>query len=470
MSLWTSADAAAATGGEPRGDWACTGISIDTRTLAPGDLFVALKDVRDGHDFVVQALEKGAAAALVSHIPEGVAEDAPLLMVSDVQEALEALGRAGRARMRGKVAAITGSVGKTSTKEMLLTMLSDQGRTHGSVASYNNHWGVPLTLARMPADTEWAVIEIGMNHPGEIAPLAAMAAPHVAMITTVAPAHLEAFDDIEGIAREKASIFEGLLPGGTAVINADIETAPILRDKAKAENAQLLDFGVRAEQFHLADLQMHEVATVVQARALGAPLLFKIGSPGRHFVMNGLGALATCHALGLDMALAAQSLGRWQPFAGRGQRETIHLDPVEPAQAFELIDDSYNANPASMAAALEVLSVSGAASGAYRRIAILGDMKELGPDAEALHAGLAKLPAMDQIDQVHCIGPLSHALYAALPEHRRGIWVQTSEELVPSLSRLLNRGDVVMAKGSLSMRLGVIVDAIRKMGHRGETA
>ena len=239
--LWTAAEAAAATDGRAQGDWQATGVSIDTRSLQPGDLFVALKVARDGHDFVAQALENGAAAALVSHIPKGVALGAPLLIVADVQAALEGLGRVARARTSAKVVAVTGSVGKTSTKEMLAEMLGDQGRTHASVDSYNNQWGVPLTLARMPADTEFAVIEIGMNHPGEIAPLAKMTRPHVALITTIAAAHLAAFDNIEAIAVEKAAIMEGLEPGGVAILNNDVEQAAIL--VAKALDLRLRDIG-----------------------------------------------------------------------------------------------------------------------------------------------------------------------------------------------------------------------------------
>ncbi|MCB1328543.1 MAG: UDP-N-acetylmuramoyl-tripeptide--D-alanyl-D-alanine ligase, partial [Maritimibacter sp.] len=216
-ALWTSTEAAEATGGTAEGTWEVTGVSIDSRTVAPGDLFVALKAARDGHDFVADALAKGAGAALVTHRPEGVAADAPLLVVGDVLEGLTALGRAGRARTKAQVAAITGSVGKTSAKEMLRAVLAPQGKVHAAEASYNNHWGVPLTLARMPQDTDYAVIEIGMNHPGEIAPLAALARPHVAMVTTVAAAHLEAFESLEDIAREKAEIFTGLEPGGFAV-------------------------------------------------------------------------------------------------------------------------------------------------------------------------------------------------------------------------------------------------------------
>ncbi|MGZ2258395.1 UDP-N-acetylmuramoyl-tripeptide--D-alanyl-D-alanine ligase [Roseobacter sp. A03A-229] len=470
MTLWTASEVAAATGGEATAEWTCTGVSIDTRTLEPGDLFVALKDQRDGHEFVAQALEKGAAAALVTHRPKGVAEDAPLLIVEDVLAGLEALGRAARARMQGKVAAVTGSVGKTSTKEMLLEMLRVQGRTHASVASYNNHWGVPLTLARMPKGTDYAVIEIGMNHPGEIAPLAKMAQPHVALVTTVAAAHLEAFDDITGIAVEKASIYEGVLPGGTAIRNADIDTAEILTDKAQSCQLKDINFGAEGTDFKMIRADLQGDTTVVQAQIGTEPLLYKITSPGRHFAMNALGALAVVSALGADIALAVTALGRWQPYKGRGQRERIHLDAIEPGMTLDLIDDSYNANPTSMAAALDVLAAAPVTNdigrvSRGRRIAFLGDMKELGPDEHALHADLAKLPSLQSLDVVHCIGPLMRSLYDILPEAQRGDWFATSEEVLPMLKRRLDSGDVVLAKGSLSMKLGLIVDAIRKMGH-----
>ncbi len=463
MTLWTAEEAAAATGGRVQGDWIAGGVSIDTRTLLPGDLFVALRSARDGHDFVAQAQEKGAAAALVSHVPDGVAPDAPLLVVDDVQSALEALGRAGRARSHARVVAVTGSVGKTSTKEMLARILGDQGRTHASVASYNNHWGVPLTLARMPRDTEFAVIEIGMNHPGEIAPLARQARPHVALITTVLAAHLEAFDSIDAIAHEKAAIMDGLVPGGTAILNADIPQAAILCDHASELGIAALDFGETARDYRLLDTALQDDVTIARAQAMGTPLLFRIASPGRHFAMNGLGALAAADALGCDPALAAHSLGRWTPFAGRGAREIVRLDPVQTDQVIALIDDSYNANPGSMAAALDVL-VAGAPPGG-RRIAFLGDMKELGPDAPALHAALADLPATGRIDRIHCIGPLMRALHTALPTDKRGAWFETSAEMVADLRHHVSPGDLVLAKGSLSMDLVRIVDAIRKMGH-----
>ena len=470
MTLWTAAEAAEATGGRAQGDWTASGVSIDTRSLAPGDLFVALKDVRDGHDFVAQALGKGAAAALVSRVPDDVAPDAPLLVVKDVLTGLQDLGRAGRARMTGKVVAVTGSVGKTSTKEMLLAIFADQGRTHASVASYNNHWGVPLTLARMPRDTEYAVIEIGMNHPGEIAPLSKMAKPHVALVTTVAAAHLEAFEDISGIAVEKASIFEGVVPNGIAVLNADVETSAILMAKALDCKLRDISFGKHGYDFRLLRADLQGDTTVVQAQMGADPLLFKLSSPGAHFAMNALGALAVVAALRADIALAVGSLGRWKPYKGRGQRERIYLDVVDTRLTLELLDDSYNANPTSMAAALEALAAVPVTNNIGRvskgrRIAYLGDMKELGPDAVALHAGLAHLEATSKIDEIHCIGPLMRALYDLLPEAQRGEWYETSQEVLPRLKRHLDSGDVVLAKGSLSMKLGLIVDAIRKMGH-----
>ncbi len=471
MTLWTAQQAADATGGTSTTDWSATGVSIDTRSLQSGDLFVALRAARDGHDFVAQALEQGAAAALVSHVPDGVRPDAPLLIVPDVLQALVALGQAARARTAAKVVAITGSVGKTSTKEMVRAMLAGQGKVHAAEASYNNHWGVPLTLARMPQDSDFAVIEIGMNHPGEIAPLARMARPDVALITTIAAAHLEAFESIDGIAHEKAAIMDGLGAGGIAVLNADVDQIPILRQKAVNVGAQVVEFGTKASDYHLDDVILSNETTVVKATALGAPVLFRIQTAGRHFAMNGLGALAAAQALGADLAMSVQGLGRWHPYKGRGAREKIVLDPVETDQMLDLLDDSYNANPTSLAAALEVLAVAQVHNGLGRvargrRIAFLGDMKELGLNEAQLHRDIAALPALSQIDRVHCIGPLMKHLYEALPDHQRGVWVETSQALLEDgLRRHLDSGDVVLAKGSLSMKLGLIVDAIRKMGH-----
>jgi UDP-N-acetylmuramoyl-tripeptide--D-alanyl-D-alanine ligase len=467
--LWTSAEAVAATGGRTPCDWQAGGVSIDTRSLQPGDLFVALKAARDGHDFVAQALANGAAAALVDHIPEGVDKSAPLLLVNDVQAALEALGRAARARTRARVVAVTGSVGKTSTKEMLRTVLAAQGSVHAAEKSYNNHWGVPLTLARMPRDVDFAVIEIGMNHPGEIAPLSRLAAPHVGMVTIVAPAHLAAFDNIEGIAREKGAIFEGLVPRGVAVYNGDLEVSEILREMAMAHAGRLISFGETADVHHrVHTVTVRDECTVGQGRAWRQPLLYKVMAPGRHYAVNAMGVLAVVSALGLDTAIAVTALGQWSPGAGRGLREKIILDVVDNGKTIELIDDAYNANPTSVAAALEVLAAAepqndmGRVSKG-RRIAYLGDMKELGRQEAVLHAEVADLPALERVDIVHCMGPLMQHLWRALPEEKRGHWTETSDKMAERVARDLDAGDVVLAKGSLSMGVGRVVDAIRKL-------
>ncbi|RUS59941.1 UDP-N-acetylmuramoyl-tripeptide--D-alanyl-D-alanine ligase [Pseudorhodobacter sp. E13] len=467
--LWTAQDAATATGGRSTTEWHATGVSIDTRTLQPGDLFVALKDARDGHDFVAAALEKGAAAALVSRIPEGVAPDAPLLVVPDVLGALEALGIAARARSSARVIGVTGSVGKTSTKEMLRAALGGQAKLHAAEASYNNHWGVPLTLARMPADTGIAVIEIGMNHPGEIAPLSRMARPHVILITTIAPAHLEAFDDLAGIAAEKAAIIDGLEEGGTAILPADLEVTPILTAKASLAGVRTVLFGSHAQaDYRLTDVQITEFATIARARQAGQDMLFKLATPGKHFAANALAVLAASDALGLDRAVTTTDLGRWAPPAGRGTRETITLDSVE-GHSFGLIDDAFNANPASTAAALDLLAACQPTNrvgriSLGRRIAILGDMLELGPTEAALHAALADHPALAQITLVHCVGPRMQALHTALPKSKRGHWVETAAELLPRAPHLVDAGDIVLVKGSKGIKVSLVVDALRKLG------
>ncbi len=471
MTLWSARDAAAATGGQASAEWSADGVSIDTRTIRPGDLFVALQDIRDGHDFVAQAFEKGAAAALVTHRPEGVAPDAPLLIVDDVLRALEALARAARARTQARVVAVTGSVGKTSTKEMLRDVLGGQGRTHAAEASYNNHWGVPLTLARMPDDTEFAVIEIGMNHPGEIAPLARMARPHVAMITTVAAAHLEAFADIAGIAREKAAIFEGLEPGGVAVINADLDTTEILIEAARAQGATCVTFGAKSDQYTLKSAKLSNDLTVAQADIRNELLVFKINSAGRHFAMNGLGVLACVEALGGDTGLAAPDLGHWQPPAGRGTRETLQIDSADAEWTVDLIDDAFNANPTSMAAALEVLAaatprddIGRIAKG--RRIAILGDMLELGPQEGDMHRALADLPQIAQLSQIHCVGPRMRALWDILPAQQKGQWFESAQELVSRVHGMIDAGDVILIKGSKGSKVSLVVDALRRTGRK----
>lgn len=449
MTLWTSDDAAAATGGRVTRDFTVGGVSIDTRTIQPGDLFVALQAARDGHDFVAQALEKGAGAALVSRIPDGVADDAPLLIVPDVLTALEALGQAGRARMQGKVIAITGSVGKTSTKEMARIALDGQGVIHAAEASYNNHWGVPLTLARMPENTDFAIIEIGMNHPGEIEPLARLARPQVAMITTVAAAHFEAFGNIEGIAREKGAIFRGLTQPGTAILPEDLPVTQLLRDCADDAGAIVIGFGAQG-MARPVKADTADGATQVRARILGETVDFTLASAGTHFVMNAVGVLAALSAAGADVRQAAAALSQWRPPLGRGA--------VEDLDGIRLIDDAYNSNPTSLSAGLATLArLTGG-----RRVAILGDMLELGPDEAAMHRDMAKDPAMASVDLVHLAGPRMRALYDALPEARRGLYAQTAAELAARISELVAIGDIVLVKGSKGSRVSTVVDALRQ--------
>ena len=468
VPLWTSADAALATGGQSTTDWQATGVSIDTRTLQPGDLFIALTDQRDGHDFVATALERGAAAALVTHRPDNVPANAPLLIVPDVLAALTALGAAARARTTARVIGVTGSVGKTSTKEMLRVVLGGQGRVHAAEASYNNHWGVPLTLARMPVDTDFAVIEIGMNHPGEIAPLAQLARLDVAIITTVAAAHLEAFANIEGIAHEKAAILDGLVPHGHAILPADLDVTPILLAKAAQTAANVTLFGVsKSADYQLGDVTITNAATIVRAIHHGVPMLFKVMSPGRHFAMNALAVLACADVLGLNPTIAICDIGHWQPPVGRGTRERITLDLVDET-GFDLIDDAFNANPASMAASLEVLIASEPENGvgrigAGRRIAILGDMLELGPTEAALHLAIATHPGLANIGIIHCVGPRMHGLWKALPRSQRGEWVETAAEIAPRARHLVDAGDIVLVKGSKGIKVSLIVDVLRKL-------
>jgi UDP-N-acetylmuramoyl-tripeptide--D-alanyl-D-alanine ligase len=473
--LWTSAAIAAATGGRATRAFDATGVSIDSRNLVPGDLFVALTDARDGHDFVRAALDVGAAGALVARVPPGCTEADPLVIVPDVLAALTDIARAARARSGARVVAVTGSVGKTSTKEMLRAVLGALGPTHAAEASYNNHWGVPLTLARLPAHAAFAVVEIGMNHPGEIAPLSRLTRPHVAVITTVAAAHLEAFDSIDGIAHEKAAIFDGLEPGGIAVWHGGLAVSPILAAAARAHAARSITFGPSGDaDYRLADVTITDAATVARAEHQGQSILFKVLSPGRHFAENALAVLAVAEALGADPAVTATDLGRWSPPPGRGQRERVILDIVDTHEGFDLIDDAFNANPASLAAALDVLAAAEPQDdigrrAAGRRIAILGDMLELGPTEDDLHRAVALHPAMARIHLIHCVGPRMRALWDLLPREKRGEWHATAPDLAARARLLADAGDVILVKGSKGSRVSLVVDGLRKLGQPGAT-
>jgi UDP-N-acetylmuramoyl-tripeptide--D-alanyl-D-alanine ligase len=443
------------------------GISIDSRTIASGEAFFAIQgDARDGHEFVPAALQAGAGLAVVAKERRAsMPKDAPLLVVPDVLAGLTDLARAARARTQAKVIAVTGSVGKTGTKEALRLVLSRQGATHASAASYNNHWGVPLSLALMPECAKFGVFEIGMNHAGEITPLTRLARPQVAIVTNIAPVHLEFFRTLDAIADAKAEIFSGVEPGGSAVINADSAQFERLQRVAHAAGiGRVVSFGERAD----ADAQLIKVSlqaetSTVQARILGHDVTYKLGAPGRHVVDNSLGVLAAAHLLGADLALAALALADLKPPVGRGERIVLDL----PGGTVLLIDESYNANPTSMRAALALLGQT-ATKGLGRRVAVLGDMLELGPQGAALHAELAEAVLANGIDCVYCAGPLMKSLWDALPSERRGGYAETSAALEPQILGAINSDDAVMVKGSLGSRMGPIVKALKRRYARSE--
>ena len=448
MTLWSSADAETATMGKASARFAVNGLSIDTRTLKEGDLFVALKgDNRDGHDFVRAAFAAKAGAALVSRKPEGV--DGPLLTVANTHRGLEDLARAARARSNAKILAVTGSAGKTTTKEILRHALNGLGRTHVSAASYNNHWGVPLSLAALPVDAEYGVFEIGMNHFGEIRNLVSFVRPHVAMITTIAPAHLEFFGNCESIADAKSEIFEGLVPGGSALIPADSPYADRLAARAaQARVSHLVRFGQKGEA-KLISFTPDGDGMRVKADILGRAVDCYVGAPGAHIASNVVGALAAVALADGDVLNAAAGLKDFTALKGRGQR--FQSGDVT------VIDESYNANPASMAAALALL---GAAKG--RKIAVLGDMLEIG--AAEHHAALAAPVAAAKTDLVFAAGREMKALWDALPKQRRGAYAKNSTALAPELLVALKPGDTVLVKGSFGSEMAVIVDALKARG------
>lgn len=459
--LWAGARLIEAMGARSEGPVpaAVTGASIDTRTLEPGDAFFAITgEARNGHDFVAAALDKGAAFAVVDEAHAGsFPAEAPLAIVPDVLRGMEKAGMARRAELSARVVAVTGSVGKTGTKEALRLVLSRQGKTHAPVASYNNHWGVPLTLTRTPRDVRYGVYEIGMNAPGEILPLAKMVQPDVAVITTIQPVHLAAFESLEGIAREKAAIFNGLKAGGTAIINADIPQTGLLRELALAAGAgRVISFGEsEAADVRLLGCALKPDVSTANASVMGRAVTYKLGSPGKHIVLNSLAVLAAAEALGADLALAALALADLTPPSGRGARQVLHA----PAGPFTLIDESYNGNPASMRAAIENLGRMPVA-GRGRRIAVLGDMLELGETAPELHKGLADAVTGNGIDLVFACGPLMRTLYDALPSHRRGAYAAQASSLEPYVLDAVRAGDVVTVKGSLGTRMGPIVKAM----------
>ena len=445
-------------GDMPRG---IDGISIDTRTLQPGDLFFPIKgDARDGHDYVTQAFAKGAAGAVVDEAHATQLRGAgPLFIVRNVQDSMVALGVAARQRSKASIIAVTGSAGKTTTKEALSIVLSPLGENHASAASYNNHWGVPLSLARLPRTARFGIFEIGMSHAGEITPLVAQVRPHVAIVTTIAPVHLEHFASLDAIAAAKAEIFSGLEPGGVAIINHDVPQFALLREAARqSPAARILTFGETPDaDASLRGLVATPDGSLAEARLFGHKIGFAIGAPGKHMALNALAVLLAASAVGADVAAAARRLADFKPGQGRGARFNL---PVEDGTVL-IIDESYNANPASMRAALGLLGAA-AAGRAGRRIAVLGDMLELGADGRAMHAALAQDILAYSIDLVFAAGPLMKKLYDALPKDRRGHWAPHAAGLEAPLAKALRPGDVAMVKGSNGSRMGPLLAALKQ--------
>ena len=460
MMLWSQSDLVKATAGDLIGDWrndGIAGVSIDSRSIKLDELFVAVRAKRDGHNFINDAIRLGAKGALVDHIPADIPSNTPLLLVPSVQEALENLGKYGRERSQAKLVAITGSVGKTSSKNMLKTILELQGKTHASPASFNNYLGVPLTLANLPIDATYAVVEIGMNKPGEIEPLARMTAADVVLITAIGKAHLEAFGDIAGIAHEKAQIVKGLKSRGIAVLNADTPGYEILKKQTIKNGSQFISFGGIDSNLRAKKMQKLNGRIKVQCQFNDRDLEFIVGSSGFHFAENSLGVLLCTDCLGADIEKASQDLAKWEPSSGRGSFEKILL----PSGNIFLIDDAFNANPSSMKSALQLLTQR--TLNCSRRVAFLGDMLELGENEVMLHEEIISWPELADVDIIHTLGPLMYHLHKKLPSNIKGCHYESKNELISDLENILQEGDKVLVKSSKSVGLSSVVDAIRAM-------
>ncbi|MDP3417712.1 UDP-N-acetylmuramoyl-tripeptide--D-alanyl-D-alanine ligase [Falsiroseomonas sp.] len=467
-ALWTSAELRASTGGTLVADVAVTGVSIDSRSVTPGDLFVALRDARDGHGFVADALARGAAAALVDHVPDGVAPDSPLLRVAETLAGLRALGEAARARSSARVVGVTGSVGKTTTKEMLRALLSEAGATHAAVASYNNHWGVPLTLARMPRDSDFAIIEMGMNHPGEIAYLSRIARPDVALIINAQAAHLAGFphlnplpqageeanvkgacfDLVEAVARAKGEIFQGLAANGIAVINADDPHAALWQELATGH--RLIRFGLKQQAEVSASFKLQPFGSEIEVVTPAGKFAVALPVPGEHNVRNALAATAVAQALGVGNATVAAGLAKVSSVKGR-----LLKNPC--LHGATLIDDTYNANPGSVRAAIAVL-----AGMPGKKVLVLGDMGELGENARALHAEIGAAAKAAGIDLLFTLGDLSAA--AAQAFGAGGRHFEYIEDLLHDIENLLAPEVTVLVKGSRFMQMERVVKSFEVRG------
>lgn len=469
-TLWTDTEVAEALGVSSGASWSATDVSIDSRKIKAGDLFIAIVGpVHDGHDHVVSALKNGAVGAIVHHDPRELTADetfcARMIRVENTMQAMQRLASFARARSAAEIIAVTGSVGKTGTKEILRLMLQDQGRTTATEGNLNNHWGLPLSLMRMPEDTEYGIFEMGMSRPGEITPLSKNAEPDVAIITAVEHVHSEFFESIEDIADAKAEIFTGLQAGGAAVLNMDSPMFDHLVGAVKnTGNLNIRTFGAHPDaDYRLISISHLAFGSRVEAVLAGKSIEFEIGVPGRHWVINALGALAAVGAVGGDITHAAAKLKDMHGLTGRGERHCVKINGGE----FTLIDESYNASPVSMAAAFEVLGIAPVDKGG-RRIAVIGDMLELGRNSTELHAALAAKLKENGIDLVFSAGQYMAHLWEALPSRMRGGHAMTTAKLSPLVTSAVRPGDVISVKGSLGSRTGVIVSDLLALGNHSE--
>lgn len=459
LPLWTGAEILAATSGCCASDaWTVKGVSIDSRTVAPGDLFIAIVGpTNDGHAYIKSAFEKGAVAALVSQSGDDYPAGLHVVVVEDTQLAMEQLGVAARARTDAKIIAVTGSVGKTGTKEALAHCLKAQGKTHYSVGSYNNHWGVPLSLARMPRDTEYGIFELGMNHAGELGPLSKFVRADVGIITTIAAAHLEFFKDTGDIAEAKAEIFEGLKKDGTALINADIDETDLLKQRAhEAGITHVVTFGRAPDaDVRLEEIKMLPQSSKISANIDGDKVAFILSVPGEHWAVNILAVLAAIKAVGGDAVKAGQQLAHLEAPGGRG----VQIDVQMAAGTFTIIDESYNASPIAMQAAFKVLAGTGL-QGQGRKIVVIGDMRELGTKSAEIHASLANDVLESGADMVYACGSNMRHLVDALPQQLQSGYTATSKELASLVVDAIRPEDVVLIKGSLGSQMKVVLDAL----------
>ncbi len=463
--LWQISEIIAATGGVCNGSGEIFGLSIDSRQINKGDMFVALSDKRDGHTFLENALAAGAVAFLVedgnAHVESFAAQhpEVKLIRVPQVMAALYDLARAARKRSAARIIAVTGSAGKTGVKESLRSVLAHSGKTHAAEKSFNNHIGVPLTLARLPADADFAVFEIGMSAAGEIEPLSRLVQPEIAIITTISAAHIEALGSLAAIAMAKAEIFAGMTKGGTAILPIDNEQFSLLAAQAVAHKLSIVPFGRAADQAaqagaYVLKSRAHADCSCIQADILGQSMTYKIAQAGDHQIINSLAVLAAVSLAGADLALAGLELAQVEALAGRGQR---HLLTLPNGVSFTLVDESYNANPASMRAALATLAAMLAEKGG-RHIAVLGDMAELGAMSEELHCDLADAINEQNIDLVFTAGRFMQALHDRVTPAKQADHVGKPSDLIPLLEREIRAHDVVMVKGSNASKMGLIVD------------